>query len=710
MAAARSRGRIAAELACVFVLALAVRGLYLHQLRGTLPLATLVGDGRAYDAWAARIAAGDWLGSEVFYQAPLYPYLLGVLYTVAGHDPALVRLAQVVLGACSCLLLYWAGNRWLGPPVGLIAGLMLALYPPAIFFDALVQKAVLDLLLVTLLLALVAEAQARRGWPWLLATGGALGALALNRENARVLYPVLVGWVWFCFRELPALRRCGWIGLLTAGAALVLLPVGFRNYYVGGEFLLSTSQLGPNFYIGNHPGASGRYEPLVPRRGDPRFEQADAKRLAEEAVGKKLSPREVSRYWLDRSLDFIRNQPGAWLRLLGRKTMLVFHAREVVDSEAIEVYAEHSWLLRALLPVWHLGVVLPLAMLGVWLTRGRWRELAVLYSMFVVLAGSTALFYVFARYRFSLVPFPLLFAAAAVGQLPRLVEDVRRRLWIRRWGPGLLLAALVAVVCNYPLAASREDAVTYMNLAAGLMADGKPGDAVEPLERAIGIQPELPGAHHNLGLALLALQRADEAARQFEEALRYAPDYGDAHASLAQYYADRGRPDLAILHFRQAIANVAEPALLHVELGELLFARGDSSGAVAEFRAALHADANLPIALNNLAWILATDPDARIRDGAAAVLLAERLVRGPAGSTSGKPSPAAQAGQLDTLGAAYAEVGRFDDALSAVEKGLSLAKSARDEELAAVLQSRVELYRAHRPYRSPQQSAASDGR
>ena len=69
----------------------------------------------------------------------------------------------------------------------------------------------------------------------------------------------------------------------------LLLPVGYRNYRIGGDFLVSTSQLGPNFYIGNNPRASGTYEPLVPERGDAIFEREDATRIASAATRRSAS-------------------------------------------------------------------------------------------------------------------------------------------------------------------------------------------------------------------------------------------------------------------------------------------------------------------------------------------------------------------------------------------------------------------------------------
>ena len=72
---------------------------------------------------------------------------------------------------------------------------MLALYPPAIFFDGILQKASLDLLLMTTLLWVVGVAQQQAGKRWFAAAGVLVGAMALNRENAAVLVPVLALWI-----------------------------------------------------------------------------------------------------------------------------------------------------------------------------------------------------------------------------------------------------------------------------------------------------------------------------------------------------------------------------------------------------------------------------------------------------------------------------------------------------------------------------------
>ena len=95
----------------IFAGALIVRLIHVWQIRRSPFFAVLMGDSHGYDDWARRIAAGDWFGSEVFYQAPLYPYMLGVIYGVAGRHLLLVRIIQAVIGSASCALLALAAAR-----------------------------------------------------------------------------------------------------------------------------------------------------------------------------------------------------------------------------------------------------------------------------------------------------------------------------------------------------------------------------------------------------------------------------------------------------------------------------------------------------------------------------------------------------------------------------------------------------------------------
>ena len=117
----------------------AIRLICLFELRGSPFVSVLIGDSLQYDTWARQIASGDWLGHEVFYQSPLYPYLLAALYRT-GLDTFGIRLLQATVGAASCAILAMAGRRFFHQRAGLVAGALLAIYPPAIFYDMQIQK------------------------------------------------------------------------------------------------------------------------------------------------------------------------------------------------------------------------------------------------------------------------------------------------------------------------------------------------------------------------------------------------------------------------------------------------------------------------------------------------------------------------------------------------------------------------------------------
>ena len=189
-------------------------------------------------------------------------------------------------------------------------------------------------------------------------------------------------------------------------------PVVGRNYSVDGGFYLTTSQFGSNFYIGNNPNADGTYASIRFGRGAPEFERLDAKEVAEEAVGHALSPSEVSSFWAGRAFDYITSQPVSWLKLTGRKILLLFNRTEMLDTEAQESYAEFSTPLRVLGWFGHFGILMPLAIAGMIATWPDRRRLSIVYALALAYAASVVMFFVFARYRYPLVPFLIVFAAA----------------------------------------------------------------------------------------------------------------------------------------------------------------------------------------------------------------------------------------------------------------------------------------------------------
>ena len=588
-------------LVAVFVLALAVRAWHVVDV-GRAPFARiLIGDARSYDAWAQRIAAGDWVGSGTFYQAPLYPYLLATLYETAGRDPMTVRWAQAVLGAIACVLLACAGRLWFGEREGAVAGTILALYPPAIFFDGLIQKAAVDGVLVCSLLALLGRYAGRGGRGVLLASGAVLGALALTRENALVFALIVLAWIPFHLANRPAKDRLVEAGAFAAGLALVLLPVGVRNLAVGGEFVITTSQAGPNFYMGNHEGATGHYVPLRPGREMPEFERVDATELAERATGKKLGPGEVSAYWWGRSRAWIAEHPGDWLALLGRKALLTWNRIELPDTESFAVYADWSRVLRLLGSVLGFGVLAPVGIAGLFLSLRRRPRPTLLVAMLFGFSAAVALFYVFARYRFPMVPILILFAAHALVAAWEAVRAGRARSLL----PAAATALVAAIVVNWPLESmAAERGRSYVNLGIALASEGRLDDALAAYRNAIEADPRDATAHANLGAALASAGRIQDAGDSLVTALRLDPGLAGAHRTLGLLLAQRGDFAGAESHFREIVARDPGSTMDRTDLANAVLEQGRIDEAIALYREVLAADPRYLDARLNLAHAL----------------------------------------------------------------------------------------------------------
>jgi tetratricopeptide (TPR) repeat protein len=586
----------------VFGIALAVRLIHVWQLRSAPFFSVLMGDARGYDAWARRLAAGDWMGSEVFYQAPLYPYFLGMIYRFIGDDVLTVRVIQAIVGAGSCAALWYAGTRLFSKRVGIAAGLVLAFYPAAIFFDALLQKSVLDLFFTCLVLALIGVivAGTDRPRPVWFALGATIGALSLTRENALLLAAVLG--VWAATRKSVSAPT-----LFLAGMTVVLLPVVARNAAVGGGFYLTTSQFGSNFFIGNNPGSDGTYMSLRQGRGDPEFERRDATELAQAAMQRTLTPSEVSAYWFDRATAYIRSEPLSWTRLMLRKAALLVNTSEMFDTESQESHAEHSTILALTSPIGRFGVLVPLAIFGAIVVWPRRSQLWILYALLGAYALSVIVFFVMARYRHPLLPLLVLFAVAGADGAPRFWRTSPRRL-VTATAAVLIAAALVT---NRPmLSSSLMRAITEHNVGTALQEQGRVDEAITHYRAALAIRPDYGPSYNNLGTALMAKGDLVAAVAAFRESLRLQPEsasarklLADANYDLGSARLERGDIDGAEAALRDSLLLNPNSAEAHNNLGIALASSGRLDDAMLHWRQALQlkpgfadADKNLRLA------------------------------------------------------------------------------------------------------------------
>jgi tetratricopeptide (TPR) repeat protein len=234
-------------------------------------------------------------------------------------------------------------------------------------------------------------------------------------------------------------------------------------------------------------------------------------------------------------------------------------------------------------------------------------------------------------------------------------------------------------------------AAIHNNLGAALARLGKLDDAIAHFQKYLEIDPGSVEVHRNLVRVLAQAGRSAEAVGCFENLLRIHPNSAALHNTLGLALVWQNRTGEAIARFNRALE--IDPNLIeaHENLGDaLLTFQGDAAGALAHWRVVLGAAPNHVPVLNRAALVLATDPDDSIRNGREAVRLAEQAVQ-----LSGARDPAI----LDTLAAAYAEAGRFAEAVDTARRALSLAVAQGRQPLVAGLTRRISLYEANTPYR-----------
>ena len=235
----------------------------------------------------------------------------------------------------------------------------------------------------------------------------------------------------------------------------------------------------------------------------------------------------------------------------------------------------------------------------------------------------------------------------------------------------------------------------HYNLGSVLQAQGSIRQAIGAYRRAIALDPTYSEAHNNLGALLDTTGDRPNALAHYRLAVEFGPREAAAHYNLGLALMARRRSDEpvteAVEAFRQAVALDPGYAAARASLGAALLVDGDPEAAIAQYEQAVALDPAAPRALVELAWLLATAPEGALRDVGQAIALAER-----ARSLYGGTHPVV----LDTLAAAYAADGRFDEAIAlAREAAARSSETAGFESRTAAINERLGYYLAHRPYR-----------
>jgi tetratricopeptide (TPR) repeat protein len=582
-------------------------------------------DGQVYDQWAVAIRAGK-SPAEPFYQDPLYPYFLALVYAMFGHSYWAVYLLQLIMGVVLIYFLYDIGRRLFDPRAGIVAALLGALYKPFYFYEVQIEKTAIAVFLSTLFiwafvrsLAVSSRPVSSRGasslvWP--IVTGLLLGLAALTRANMLIFAPVLPVVYLLAHRPVdtrPApdgrmkARHRPWLPavLSLTGVMVVIAPVAIRNSIRGRELILTTTQGGQNLYIGNSPyNQTGQYEEPPWVRPNPRFEQADFRDYAWKAVGHKLGYAAVSDYYSRAAIAWGLAHPHDFMRLLGRKFLLYFNHEEVPDNQDLSFFGRYSWVLR--LPLLGFGIVFALGFAGMLLdaqrTLARWSLLA----FFTGYAVSAIAFFILSRYRLPAVPVLLPFAGGLILSMWDGLRRKGKRVNPRRLWGGLLVTAICGAVTAYPLLrrSNAETAGSLANLAVMYCKEGDTAKAIATLNEALQVAPGYGEALLNLGEIAYNQHDINRAYDLLVQAAQAEPTNPFPHYRLGQVWELRRSYGQADAEYRRALALAPGRVEYRFSLGTVLQKLDSLQAAIPQYDTLIALAPDDPLVRHNYAVAL----------------------------------------------------------------------------------------------------------
>jgi 4-amino-4-deoxy-L-arabinose transferase-like glycosyltransferase len=412
----------------IFALALVLRLAWVLTLENRL---TWI-DEQEFAQIAEHMSHGDGYVSSSFRANPILPTYLAVVFRVFGNDYLVARIGQSLIGALTCVLLYRIAAMLVGPAVGILSGLLLAIYPAHIYLAGVLYVdswLTFFCALSVYLAAHTLRARGRLGLAFL--TGVSLGFMALTRAMFMVYVPcVCVAWMYG--------GRWGWrrtslaCATLVLGCALTILPWTIRNYAVYGRPILITTGFYTMLWRGNNVLATGGPDDRVFMWNTPAWYERlqslpeDQRRQVQEQyqrVDRLVLDREGRREDLDLimddvlrplAVDAITAHPLRTAELMAKKVRTLFNA----FSETATENDYTTWRNRLIAGV-SFYPVLALAVVGALLGLPLRRDLALIYLLIGSVVTSYALLTVCTRFRLPLDPYLIVFAALAVVHLAR---------------------------------------------------------------------------------------------------------------------------------------------------------------------------------------------------------------------------------------------------------------------------------------------------
>ena len=666
----------------VAAVAVLIRAIYFFQYVMSECNGYLHADNVYYRSWASHILNGGWTAEQVFQQGPLYAYLLAAAFAV-GIDDNTILVFQLLAGVATSILVYFCGRRLFDEKTAILAGCMTATYGPLVFYECMLMKSFLAPLFTMLALYFGLRYSESNRWRWLVAASAAIGFACLLREvYVLLMLPIAI----LAMRNRRDSTSIKFLRLkqLTLAATAFLAPIApatIRNYVVANEFAFVTVGGGEVMYIAHGPYADGYWNSGPIKRPNAFREHEAFHQEAEKRLGRELTRTEASRYWYGETWQSIVDQPLRFVNLTFAKSIILLNNYEFPDSANIQIWPRFVPIL-SVLPSF--GFLVGIGVLGLCLATRNWKRVELAIGLMAMHIAGVLLVYNFGRFRIGMMPLWILFAAYGLTSLPRLFRNGSG--W-SRVGVGVLSIIALAVTLR---AFALPPGISPQKLQSQndgyreiVVKQAHVRTRLRKLRAALPKSSDLAGLHSQIASNLLKINRVDDALEHHQMALKLDSSNAEIRARFGADLIAAGFTNEGIVQLETAIEMRPRLANAHDHVARAYHQQGNVPLAAYHYRIAVRLDPSRVIAANNLALILITHPRHEFGNSKQAIALAESVYQ----RVGSDPSV------MDTLAAAYAADGRFDDAIRIVELAIQAAKNSGNDRLARSIAKSRDLYR-----------------
>jgi 4-amino-4-deoxy-L-arabinose transferase-like glycosyltransferase len=439
----------AAVISTVFILSFSVRFIFLDEtitssmflintLRGT--------DMEGYLAWAVKITRGIYDPNKPFWQAPLYPYFLSVIFRLTGGNVYAAYLVQILLSSLTCVFIYLASKEAFNKITAAAAGFISCFYGPFIFYSSIMLSETLGIFLISASIYSLCRFLTVKKITLLAAGGALLGAASLARPNFLLFALFYLVYLYKITKNIKTYKTYLLVFSLTLLA--IILPVTLRNYIVSGEFVLISANFLETFRLSNS------FDSLILNYTEPRL---------------PLMPLTSGAFWIHQF----------------KKAVFFWWGFEVPQNVNYYLFAEKSAVLK--LPLFPFWLLAPFSLAGIFLlkeNRLRNSSSAVLLIYIISYYVSIIMFYIASRLRLPVMAGLIPLSAFGIIKTFAIIKN-------KKFGKASLILFFCAVFAclSFPKAHPKIRGTDYRMLGIAMAKEGLYKESLGPLKKSL---PQLP--------------------------------------------------------------------------------------------------------------------------------------------------------------------------------------------------------------------------